>query len=166
MRIANIAKKHCLELTALAENIKNIKRECYNMEKGDLAMEKAEKDGQTSYPERIRTGEEILRGDVFNLVVQTRINACNKHGKKYSTHHEAYAVMCEEYEEVILEMNILAAQIRTMWDNIKQDSVDSEEYWTLIDDIRIKSILMAAEAIHVGAVADKLLGGVIYPPKN
>jgi len=69
-------------------------------------------------------------------------NSAEKHGKKFSSSHEAYAVIKEEVEELYLDLKNFNENFKGFWDAIKVDDHEKAER------MLICSIGSAADAMH------------------
>ena len=77
------------------------------------------------------------------------------HGKKFNSHHEAYAVILEEFEEAKNELAKLNLDLDGYWLDVRRDIKDSDNI--SLKAIKRRATNLAAEAIQVVAMADKAL---------
>lgn len=81
------------------------------------------------------------------------LRASKDHGTTFSSYHEGYAVLLEEFEEAQTEFRRLEHALRDTWKAIKND-----EFFPLYPyDIKRCAVLAAAELVQVAAMAEKLL---------
>lgn len=80
---------------------------------------------------------------------------CDKYGEKYHSHHEGYAILLEEVEEVEEVFAKIKSNISYLWDLIKENSTDADKM-LIIDKIEIHSINTIKELAQVGAVLKKI----------
>lgn len=94
----------------------------------------------------------IAKEHVAGLVSMELQHAKENHEPFHSL-HEGYAVLLEEVEECMDELQ--AVQIRTsrLWDAVKEDATD--EALCFLDQIEEAAVRLASEAIQVAAMARK-----------
>lgn len=98
-----------------------------------------------------------LKAAVTELVEKELSLASEQHGEKFQSHHEAYAVILEEVEETLVEVEFVKHWIKVLWTAIKDDNfTNTETSFKLIEE---KAILAACEAIQVAAMAEKAIRG-------
>ncbi len=91
---------------------------------------------------------EQLRYGVAELAKEEIKRAIEQHGN-INSNHEAYALMKEELEEAEFSKLLLSQELCEFWEYVKKD----EQIGT--EDIYMKAIDLACEAIQVAAVAMK-----------
>lgn len=96
-----------------------------------------------------------LKKAVQKLVDQELAMACNDHGDRFNSAHEAFAVIREEQEEVGMEMHALNEQMSDFWINVKCDS----DHISNLCRIEENAINLACEAVQVAAMAMKAQRG-------
>lgn len=94
----------------------------------------------------------VVLSKLPDLAAEELIAAYEKYGPFAST-HEGYAVILEEVEEATTELNVLKAELQSMWYEIRHDAItcacDSAR------KVENRAIRLAAEAIQVAAMAAK-----------
>lgn len=95
--------------------------------------------------------------DLLNLQIEPLVknvldSSIRKHGEKFNSNHEAYAVILEEVEEVHHEFQMLKNHLCSMWWVIKKDKKVEEG---LLEAIRERGINLITEALQVTAMCDK-----------
>ncbi len=89
-----------------------------------------------------------------NYLVQNELDmACETHGDKFNSGHEAYAVIKEEVEELEAEVKLIQSTIDYMWWDIKYD----DPYGDRLEEIEKYATRAACEAIQVSAMARKAM---------
>ena len=86
-------------------------------------------------------------------LVDEELKEANKKYPLFSSDHEAYAVIKEEYEECRDELSDMASWISRMWEKIKIDEENGSEFAF----IKNHALYAAAEAIQVAAMCDKAM---------
>lgn len=80
------------------------------------------------------------------------LRASKDHGTTFSSYHEGYAVLLEEYDEALEELDRLVRAFRHLWAAIKNDDIP-----TLYPcEVKRYAVLAAAELVQVAAMAEKL----------
>lgn len=79
--------------------------------------------------------------------------ASEEHGNKFHSDHEAFAVLKEEVEETLDELESVAFRLSVMWDDVKQD----DKIGSHLADIEKHAMQCACEAIQVAAMARKAM---------
>ncbi len=92
---------------------------------------------------------------VFDLVNAQLEYARQKHGGKFHSRHEGWAVMLEEFEEAEDVMKILRSDMEEIWTAIKED--DYVRVNDLLEDIRIECNNGIVELSQVSAVVQKMI---------
>ncbi len=94
--------------------------------------------------------------DLVSRAISEELEVARTHGKKFSTNHEAYAVLKEEIEETRSELEMAENYLIFFWNLVKKDAYPKE----LRDKIEViyESAKNAAkEALQVCAVCRKAL---------
>lgn len=92
--------------------------------------------------------------DCIKALVSFELYRASKiHEPRFSSYHEAYAVILEEYEEMTAEVEKLECHMDGLWDSIKEDADETTHSWLEIMEKR--ATLVAAEAIQVAAMCRK-----------
>ena len=89
----------------------------------------------------------------LNEVVDNEfLRASKDHGTTFASYHEGYAVLLEEYEEALEELDRLGRTFRHLWSAVKNDDM-----LTLYPyEVKRHAVLAAAELVQVAAMAEKL----------
>ena len=92
--------------------------------------------------------------EFINKAIECEIqNAVQSHGEKYSTSHEAWAILKEEIEEASDELEKVETLSKIMWNAIKQDNNKWQK--SHLDAMREYALNLIAETCQVIAVVDK-----------
>lgn len=87
-------------------------------------------------------------------LVQNELDmACEIHGKRFNSGHEAYAVIKEEAEELDWEGEKINLTLGYMWEDVKND----DQFGDRLSDIEKYATQAACEAIQVAAMARKAM---------
>lgn len=89
--------------------------------------------------------------DVSGLVPQ-ELERANRNWPLFASDHEGMSVLLEEIEETENELKQVKKLYGKLWEFVKEDG----ELLTLPDEIKAAAIQLAAEAIQVSAMAEKL----------
>ena len=92
--------------------------------------------------------------EVKELVEREYGRAGAQHGLTFSSDHQAYAVILEEYQEAKTEINQLEFKLSKFWDMVKRDADNYEKYGNLTS-LYTTAIYAACELIQVAAMAKK-----------
>ena len=79
--------------------------------------------------------------------------AKEEHEEFFSSNHEAYAVLKEEIEETLVEIDNIITILDKVWEYVKLDSDIGE----LASRMQKTALLCAAELIQVSGVCDKII---------
>ena len=79
--------------------------------------------------------------------------AKEEHEEFFSSNHEAYAVLKEEIEETLVEIDNIMAVLDKIWESVKLDSNISG----LASRMQKTALLCAAELIQVSGVCEKII---------
>lgn len=74
---------------------------------------------------------------------------------RYASHHEAYAILLEEVQETWSELKGLRYALNLYWGAIRNNRTN--DYADLLEEIREKALLCAAESVQAAAVAQRAL---------
>lgn len=85
-------------------------------------------------------------------------SAVEKWGDKYSSLHEGYAVLKEEYDEARDEYLQINNNIYDFWRRVKAD--DRVASKADIEAVRAHAENLALEAVQIAAVCNKILNGI------
>ena len=99
-----------------------------------------------------------LLTDLQGVVQNEYARAGKQHGYTFNSLHEAYAVTLEEVEEASVEMQGVYNRMMALWESVKRDNDSLTKQAAL--DILDKSMLMAAEAVQIAAMAQKTVNTV------
>lgn len=91
-----------------------------------------------------------LINDVQNLMDE-ELGRANEKFPLFHSQHEGYAVILEEVEELEEELKSLKISLSKVWNCTKED-LECDNH---IQYIKHKAKLLAAEAIQIGAMAQK-----------
>lgn len=94
-----------------------------------------------------------------NALIESELdNAIKKHGKRFFSDHEAYAVAMEEVEEAKEDMNFMSECMHGAWNRIRED--DDPLLW--VEALERQATHLAQEAAQVAAVCRKWKKGRGY----
>lgn len=94
----------------------------------------------------------------IEALVEEELTRANEKYPLFRSPHEAYAVMLEEVEEMIHDIDIAARTISGMWSHVKEDeSIEADA-----GVIKTYTISAIQEAIQVAAMAKKVLQSELY----
>ena len=96
-----------------------------------------------------------IQSDVQSLV-QKELDSANEKFPQFHSAHEGYAVILEEVEECIEELEAVKQGLDGLWSRIK-DNAMRERTDMHANNIKIRAVNLACEAIQVAAMAQKLL---------
>ncbi|MCL2563125.1 MAG: hypothetical protein FWE08_03720 [Oscillospiraceae bacterium] len=98
--------------------------------------------------------EYLVCQQIEYLVCQELAEARTKHGRRFNSPHEGYAVLLEEFEEMLDGANNIGEVLPYLWQDTKQDAPQASLCgW--MPRIKADAINVAAEAIQVAAMAVK-----------
>ena len=80
-------------------------------------------------------------------------SAEEEHEEFFSSNHEAYAVLKEEIEETLVEIDNIMTVLDKIWESVKLDSNISG----LASRMQKTALLCAAELIQVSGVCEKII---------
>ena len=89
--------------------------------------------------------------DVSGLVPQ-ELERANRNWPLFASDHEGMSVLLEEIEETENELKQVKKLYGKLWEIVKEDG----GLLTLPDEIKAAAVQLAAEAIQVSAMAEKL----------
>lgn len=89
----------------------------------------------------------------IQALADEELKEANKKYPQFSSDHEAYAVILEEFEECSEEVSGMSLRIAKMWEKIR----DNDEIESTMTAIKYHALHAAAEAIQVAAMCDKLV---------
>jgi hypothetical protein len=98
---------------------------------------------------------EELKKRVEELVKEELERANNENKPVFSSLHEGYAVMLEEFQECEQELDQIRRHLNFLWHYVKQDN--EVTVLELAELINKKTILAACEAVQTAAMAVKLI---------
>lgn len=96
---------------------------------------------------------DAVKNKVFKLVDE-ELNAANEKFPLFASSHEAYAVICEEFDETRDKLESLEYSIDQFWSDVKENSSEDVKN-NRLTRIYEKSIDLAVEAIQTAAMARK-----------
>ena len=86
-------------------------------------------------------------------LIEEELEAANVMHKIFHSPHEGFAVMAEEVDEMVAEMEAVEKTMKELWGAVK---LDDERYGRqMARMIEVKATRAAAEAIQVAAMARK-----------
>lgn len=88
-------------------------------------------------------------------LVLEELEAANREHGPFSSAHEGWAVMQEEYEETREAYLGLSLEMFRLWEAVKHD--DSACYYGYAMQVRECALQIAAEALQVAAMAEKFV---------
>jgi len=94
--------------------------------------------------------DNMLMEAMSNLVKKQKFMAIDKYGHFHNI-HEFFAVLLEEYEEVLKEISGIDNYKKILWEDIKADKIND----TIIGTIHHRAFNCIKELIQVMAVCDK-----------
>jgi hypothetical protein len=92
---------------------------------------------------------------IEDLIIVELAYANEKHGEKFHSPHECYAVIKEEVEEVEEEFKQIKIKLECMWGFIKEDETDSCGMQYEMEYMKDATINLIKEAIQVAAMIEK-----------
>lgn len=93
----------------------------------------------------------------YELVKGEYLNACKVYGKRYNSEHEGYAILKEEMEEALDEIDSVKEHFNNLWQDVKSNN--REEFIRDCGFVEFYAIRAIEELAQVGAVARKM-GGI------
>lgn len=108
--------------------------------------------------ERMDTRMNVVENEVRELV-RKELAAANTRFPAFASDHEGYAVVLEEYEEALKEMQSCELHIKRMWEKIMGNTNADESVAALY----AASIRGACEMIQLAAMARKFIDGRARP---
>lgn len=83
-------------------------------------------------------------------------NAVAKWGERYSSMHEAYAVLKEEVDEARDELVPIRNNMFDFWQDVKRGKINGAK----VDEVRKHAELLALEAVQIAAVCNKIKNSI------
>lgn len=96
---------------------------------------------------------------ISELVQQEQDNAAVKWGKITNSDHESYAVMLEEYEECLEELQDIKDFMSDFWGTIRQDCKEPEKMWAL-KKLSKSCYNLIMEAIQLAGCTEKAMNSI------
>lgn len=90
---------------------------------------------------------------VEDLMTKEYVMAAIDHGEYFSSPHEGYAIIKEEVEEALTEMDSVSWHLEYMWRNVRSE--DPNNYLDAAHILERKALCLACEAIQIAAMAMK-----------
>ena len=90
--------------------------------------------------------------------VQAEAARADRKYPRYASHHEAYAILLEEVQEAWSELKGLRYALNLYWGAIRNNRTN--DYADLLEEIREKALLCAAESVQAAAVCNRTLQGM------
>lgn len=94
-----------------------------------------------------------LERHINGLVAEELKNAATIHPPKFTSLHEAYAVIAEERDEAWEELDMLEDWLHQAWERIKAD--DAKGAYIYLLNAERRAIAAAAELVQVAAMCRK-----------
>lgn len=89
----------------------------------------------------------------INQLIEAELLKANRKFTPFNSAHEGWAVMLEEIQETIDDMDIVVDRHKQMWQSIKLNQENT--YWMYIDIIKDATIKSIKEMIQVAAMCEK-----------
>lgn len=119
-----------------------------------LLKDQTMKEEPEEKPEQEREEQvDAIKQKIYELT-ETELKAANEKFPLFASSHEAYAVICEEFDETRDELESLEYSIDQFWSDVKENSSEDVKNDRLTR-IYEKSIDLAVEAIQTAAMARK-----------
>lgn len=93
--------------------------------------------------------------DKLPALVEEELAAAMEEHPLFASAHEGYAVLLEEVEEAESDMRAVRNELSTLWYGVKSDNPGVASFQASL--VKGAAISLAAEAIQVAAMAQKLL---------
>lgn len=88
-------------------------------------------------------------------VINTEYRESNKNSPMFNSPHEGYAVVAEEYDEMVVEHKCIEELMDYFWEYVKRN--DDKAVQDRVESIEHRAHLMACEAIQLSAMCRKYL---------
>jgi hypothetical protein len=98
----------------------------------------------------------ISTKDNIRTLISEEYERANEKFPLFASNHEAYAVVLEEYEEMLEESQFLGLEIESLWTAIRKDE-DEEQISSKLRTALNTTILLIEEAVQTGAMLYKSL---------
>lgn len=95
--------------------------------------------------------------EITACVKQEYYRATKKYGERHASSHEAYAVILEEFEEAMEDIDAVKTVMNSMWHSTKEN----ESTIGIAKMIERSAIMAAAEMVQVAAMAVKAQNGYL-----
>lgn len=95
----------------------------------------------------------ISRRIIEELAAEELVSANTKHDPTFNSQHEAYAVIKEEVEEMLKEINWMQFSLDRIWELTKSDDNCTKLY----EKLKESAISAVQEGIQVIAMCDKAM---------
>ena len=99
---------------------------------------------------------EELKLSIADLVENERASAAEIWGKTNASDHESYALIKEEYEETVEELENCELTLQEFWSLIREDAKGLEKEWAL-QRLKKTCYSLIAEAIQLCGSTEKAL---------
>ena len=90
---------------------------------------------------------------IYAAIEAEKKKAAEKHGKKFASAHEGYAVMLEEMDEAIAEMELVKNAMGYLWTYTKQDAYQTASGEALM--VYKRAVALMLETAQLAAMALK-----------
>ena len=88
-------------------------------------------------------------------LVEHELERANSVNPQFHSGHEGYAVLREECQETLEELELMKHHLFGLWMSVRQNRPDSAK--DHVECLKDKSMNVAAEAIQVAAMCDKYM---------
>ena len=92
----------------------------------------------------------------IDAAISGELNAAFEKFRANASRHESYAVLLEEYEEMIDEVNRLSNELDNIWDATKKNN-DALTLFKYLARAQITSRHLIAEGVQIAAMIDKFM---------
>ena len=97
---------------------------------------------------------DAIKNDVIQLI-DKELTAANSKFPMFSSPHEGYAVMLEEYDETEDELKLCRNMFSLLWEDVKSNNYKGQA--NKAANIREYAMRTAVEAIQLSAMAQKFI---------
>lgn len=100
-----------------------------------------------------------MQRESIEQLVALKLKSAEAKFPKHNSAHESYAILREEYDETILELDRITGSVDWLWEVVKSN--DKEKMKTNLNVIREHSVLLIEESIQVVAMCDRFKKDVL-----
>ena len=94
-----------------------------------------------------------MQQESIEKLVALELKSAEAKFPKHNSAHESYAVLREEYDETMIEMEYITEEIECLWAHVKKN--DTKQIGVSIDELKETSIKLIEEAIQFSAMCDR-----------